>query len=334
MAGPDGGAGRLMAALRKVLHASLKLAQLQARLHVAAARLDAEMARRHRGEDAAAHAERQAALKQLVGTHLPSANRGVEGFYRFLSRLSLSVADARRVYDEVAARHALDSAAPPTAAPPAPSLDLDDLLGDGPLQPVVAEAAPAAAPRRDDADEFADEVVSAWLGRVRRVTGERDTVQALQLDPAAVADLLEVWECAAHRMGLSRRIAERVGPQMRSVGRRSDVAAQRCAVIAASIVDDFLAFNGTTDLPADRRPRSGGRPVFAFPPLPVDGLPELEEKPTHGLASTWWGDWAVSLIKLGVDNIGFSGAPGAIDAHDNGALGALRARIRPLTAAG
>lgn len=333
MAGPDGGAGRLMAALRQVLHASLKLGQLQARLRVAAGRLDAEMARRHRGDDDAARAERQAALKQLVGARLPSANRGVERFYRFLSRLSLSVADARSVYDEVVARHALDNPAPQAAAAPAPSLDLDDLLGDGPVAAVVAEAAPAAAPRRDDADEFADEVVSAWLARVRRVIGDRDTVQALQLDPAAVADLLEVWERAAHRIDLPGQIARRVRPQMRSVGRRSEVAATRCAVIASSIVDDFLAFNGTAGVPADRRPRSGGRPVFAFPPLPVDGLPELKEEPEYGLASTWWADWAVSLIKLGVDNVGFSGAPGGIDAHDNRALGALRARIRPMTTA-
>lgn len=330
MAGPDGGAGRLMAALRGVLNPTLKATQLQARIGVAARQLDAELAKLHRGDDDEARAERQAALKQLVGARLPSANRGVASFYRFLSRLSLEPSDARRVYDEVVARQGSEPAAAAAAEVAPPALDLDDLLGDGPAAPVAAAETPPPVVRRDDADEFASEAVAAWIARVRGLVADRQAIQSLQLEAGAVADLLEVWERAAHRVGLAGQIARRVGPQMRSVGRSSEIAAQRCAVIAASAIDDFLAFNGTAGVPADKRPRSAGRPVFAFPPLPVDGLPVLDEKPAHDLATAWWGDWAVSLIRLGVDNVGFNGAPGGVDAHDNGALGALRARIRPL----
>lgn len=341
MAGPDGGAGRLMSALREVLHPTLKLGQLQARLGVAARGLDDELKKLHRGEDDEARAERQAALKQLVGARLPSANRGMVAFYRFLSRLSLTAAEARQVYEDVVARHALEPVAAQAAAvsaPPASSLDLDDLLGDGPSAPaavaaVAAEPPPAAPARRDDADEFGSAVVAAWLERVRRVVSDRETLAALSLDAGAVADLLEVWQSGAHRLDLAGQIARRVGPQMRTAGRRSEVVAQRCAVIAAAAVDDFLAFNGSAEQPVERRPRSGGRPVFAFPPLPADGLPQLEEKPSHGISTLWWGDWAVSLIKLGVDNIGHTGAPGEIDAHDNETLGSLRRRLRPLVAA-
>lgn len=328
--GPDGGAGRLIAALHGVLNPTLKLGQLRARLGVAAKKLDDELFKRHRGQGEEARAECQATLRQLVNARLPRADRRVESFYRLLSRLSLSVGEARRIYQDVVSRHGLESAMAPAALAPTPSsLDLD-LFGDGPVTPTAEAAVPPDVPRRDDADEFASEVVSKWLHNVDGVIGDQNTLLTLQVDAAALGVLRDVWFHGAHRIELAKAIVKRVRPLMRVVGRRSDVVAQRCAVIASSIVDDFLAFNGTAGLPTEKQPHRAGRPVFAFPPLPKDGLPQLEETPTHGLASTWWGDWAVSLVTLGVRNVGFSGATGGVDADDNHALGELRARVKPL----
>jgi hypothetical protein len=331
----NGGVSLLVSRLEQVLSPELKSRQITARLVEQAKALDARLRRFYRSEDAGSLKEKEEALVDLQKRLAASAqSRKLANFTHYLACLTLSEADAREALLNVAAMKN-DATAPAAEkeSAAASNPDLDDLLSEILDKPEPAASAAAsgkqALRQRDRYDLFANHVLNLWTEKVRGLALNAQALAALGIDAQLAGDLANELVVGAHRCGLMAAIAQKVRSQLQAANVRWDDIADRCGVIAATAINDYVGFLGFATLPQDQRPKQRQRAVFQTPDLP-DGAPELEERRKE-LEKEYFVDWVVSLRQLGLDNVTFSGGR-EIDEKQNARLGEILATLQVASA--
>lgn len=336
----DGGVTYLVENLECVLSPTLKTNQLVGRLIDQAKVLDGRLRRFYQADDDASRKEKEDALLLLLQNLFEAtSDSGYRNFVHFLSCMKLADGEVRAAFLNVGSLKKLDAApsasAAASAAAPPPATKKPNPFG---APKAAAGSAPAVATtpvrQRDRYDQFAGEVINLWTERVRGLSTRTQTLTALGLDAALASDLANELVIGAHRNGLATQIAQRVRSQVASANLRWDEVADRCAGIAAMLVNDYVAYLGFAGLPVDKRPvfpeppQPDGRPVFLAPPVPGKGdIPALGPH-REALEDQYFLDWGVSLKQLGLDNINYAGGR-EIDAKDNLELGGILAEMAP-----
>src|SRR5690606_36967020 len=170
-----------------------------------------------------------------------------------------------------------------------------------------AAATDAPAPthmQRDRSDYFAAEVINLWTERVRSLSTDAATLAALGMDAQLVGDLGNELVIGAHRNQLAERIAEQIRSQVAAANVRWDEVADRCAGIAAMLVNDYVSHLGFAEMPVAQRPEFPGAPQprvrGVFEPLPSSAdRAELSDQRTP-LEHNYFLDWGVSLLHIGL----------------------------------
>lgn len=323
----DGGVAYLVGRLQQVLSPQLKTRQLSGRLVEQARNLDGLLRRFYQSNDDASRKEKDDALVQLrrrlYGACQPRAYRN---FIQMLACMKLTEAEVRAAFLNVGAMKI--EAAAPVEAEAAPVAELDPW--GSPASAAAPSVAATVATQRDRYDHFASQVINLWTERVRTLSTQTQTLAVLGLDAQLVGDLGNELVIGAHRNLLAQEIAQRVRSQVAAANLRWDEVADRCAGIAAMLVNDYVAYLGYGTLPADKRPAFPEAPqprvrgVFAAPPMPAPGTTPALEKQRVALEHQYFLDWGVSLKQLGLDNLSHEGGR-EIDEEDNRALGLILA---------
>ena len=327
----DGGVSHLVRELESVLHPTLKAAQMSGRLADQGADLAGRLRRFYRADDDGSRREKEEAVlnlrRRLAGV---VRQRGYASFLDYLAAVMVGDIDVREAFLNVAslrldppARGGGDAAPPaaPSAAWDDPWADTDG--GDGSAASVPAE-------QDDRASMFANQVLNLWIERVRSVALREQTLFGLGIDARLASDLGDELVVGAHRSGIGRTIAARVRDQVQAAHVRWEDVADRASTIAATAINDYVAFLGFADLPPERRPgfpeppKTAERPVFRAPPR-LGATPALEAH-RRSQEAEYFLDWGVALRQLGVDNTSFSGGR-EIDPDQNRRLGAILAQI-------
>ncbi len=333
----DGGVSHLVANLERVLSPRLKTAQLVGRLTEQAQQLDGRLRRFYQADDDSSRKEKEQTLLNLRRRLYKAANdRGYRNFTQLLTCMKLAEADVRGAFLNVASLRI--EPAPAEEASASTTAEADPWDDDPWAEAAPAADAPKAAPaprrQRDRFDLFAMQVLNLWTERVRGLSSDTQALAALGMDAQLVGDIGNELVIGAHRHELIDRLAERVRSQVAAANVRWDEVADRCAGIAAMLVNDYVSHLGFGDLAPDARPavpeppKLRQRGVFAAMPMPARGeIPALGEQRAP-MERDYFMDWGVALRQLGLDNVSFSGGR-EIDEADNRALGEILAAVAP-----
>ena len=340
MALNDGGVSHLVAHLERVLSPRLKTAQLVGRLTEQAQQLDGRLRRFYQADDDSSRKEKEQTLLNLRKRLFKVCNdRGYRNFTLMLACMKLAEADVRGAFLNVASLRVdtapLEEPVAAAAAAGDPDPWGDDPWADAPAAgDAPAKAAPPPRRQRDRFDLFAAQVLNLWTERVRGLSSDAQALAALGMDAQIVGDIGNELVIGAHRNALIERIADRVRSQVAAANVRWDEVADRCAGIAAMMVNDYVSQLGFGDLPAAARPAVPEPPkprlrgVFDVMPMPGHGeIPALGEQRAP-MEREYFLDWGVALRQLGLDNVSFSGGR-EIDEADNRALGEILAAMAP-----
>lgn len=328
----DGGVGYLVENLERVLSPQLKTHQLGGRLLSQGQQLDARLRRFYQADDDSSRKEKEQALMNLrMRLFQVSKERQYRNFIQLLSRMKLAEADVRGAFLNVAALR-IDTAA---AADPAGASAAASPWDDDPWATTAGPAADAPVQvhvQRDRSDYFAAEVINLWTERVRMLSTDTATLASLGMDAQLVGDIGNELVIGAHRNQLAERIAGQIRSQVAAANVRWDEVADRCAGIAAMLVNDYVAHLGFAEQPAAQRPAfpGGARPrvrgVFESLPSSADRSALADQRTP--LEHEYFLDWGVSLLQIGLDNVSFSGGR-EIDEADNRELGEILAGLSP-----
>lgn len=298
----DGGVSYLVERLGRVLKPGLKAHQIAERLAEEVVTLDGKLRRFYLGDDEDTRQKREQELLALRRTLFDaSARDGFRNFFQLLNGFSLGIPEAREVVLNVAALR-IDALAPDGAA--------------GSAEPDPwANAESGEPPRRrlDRASVFAREIMNAWTDKLRTLSQNEVAVRNLGFEARLIDDMANELIIGATRMGVADRIAGEVRARLQTANVRWDesTVADRAATMAATAIDDYVAYLGFIAKAEAERPgfpeppRQPERPIFARPPA-VAGIPVLEPQ-RAALERQFFLDWGVALRQLGLDNVGFSG---------------------------
>ncbi len=179
---------------------------------------------------------------------------------------------------------------------------LKAVFGD---DPGTAVPGGPAAPARDEAELFANESVSMWLGRMRRLAEDQQRLLQLAMTGESMATLIGELSAAVGRLQLREQIADLVRTA-RAYRQRSSFA--RSAMITQNLINGFINYLGygageLAGRPAIALDGGGNRPIFA-PRPPVTDFPVLgEESVAH--EEEYYTDWCAGLVQLVQDNVRF-----------------------------
>lgn len=292
MVANDGGIGRIARALGPVCNPALKREQVRNQLAEIAGRLARELEPFHVSGDLDAElrkrmAEARRAMNALMDTI--EAQR----FGALLGAMVVQVADLVRLF-------AAESRGSQTIGKTIDARRSRSRFAGDDDQP------PAAAPR-DLADILAEASLRHWQEVMQGLATRSDTLAAFGIGQEALSTIVAQLVEGERRLGLSRRLAERI---RRELAFQTAVADRftRPAMIAERLINEYVAFLGFDQLPPAARPESGvteGRRIFVRPP-PADEFPALEEA-NSAYEAAYCDDWAdgfLAIVEANVKNVG------------------------------
>ena len=199
-----------------------------------------------------------------------------------------------------------------------------------PASSVVADAAQdVPSVRTMTLNSFQAEVaIQQWIETMKRFRDDEALRAHCGLRGQSVSDLVAELIHAARRTGLNTRIAAQLADL--SYGLTVESVASPAGILAAEVINDFVATLGFSTQPEATRPvvamaEGGGRPIFASRPE-REALADLPAEP-RPIAHETWEDWVFALEALMLDNAK-DGGGAEIDIEQNLALGRILDGIR------
>ncbi|MFM9942199.1 MAG: virulence factor SrfC family protein [Hyphomicrobiaceae bacterium] len=192
----------------------------------------------------------------------------------------------------------------------------------------LAAAAPRAAalrPAADDAQTYAAAALAHWVASVRLFAEADRICQLLQMPRASLLQLVDELIAGAARLGLEERIAAEI-ESLIADETQDEHRAQKAALVAASVIGDYVMWLGFADAHANTQPRRKGRaqtPIFqraASTNVWAGG------SDTAGFDQEFLIDWSQAFQALVADNVADL-AERTVDAERNRRLGELLQRL-------
>jgi hypothetical protein len=180
--------------------------------------------------------------------------------------------------------------------------------------------------RRGHAQDRADTLIAAWIGKLRRFAADPNLRGYFGLEPAQADTLVAEIIAIAERTRLHRRIVEVL--QRAHGGLRFDQAAERRAALVAQMVNEQVNFVGLSIggvLAAERPSLPDGAKAFERPPPPGERS-EIADQP-EPYRDMFCLSWADALVDAVERNVRARADGGSVDQAQNEALGAILARL-------
>ena len=312
----DGGISYLAERLRPVCDPALKAEQIAGRLADLSRDIDRQLRPMFHDGDAAAELERARARARELARELVAC-ASAQRFGALLRALQVTTDQISSIYWRLQSEPE-DGDAPVGAASGVE--DYGDLLGDL-FGGDAAVLPPAGA--RDRFERFSDLTLEDW-SRGMRVFADRDDTESLfrvSRDKAQV--LVGEVERASRRLRLRERLTDALHRHA-SFQQRGAAAAQKPTIVAEQMINEFVHTLGFGDVPPERRPRAGQRPIFAPRPA-VNGLPPIGAQPLP-YDRTFHADWIVAVARTMEDNVR-DAASGPVDVEQNSRLGRVLQKL-------
>jgi hypothetical protein len=207
-----------------------------------------------------------------------------------------------------------------------------DLFNDAPVTTPSQPGRDAA----DDESQFARQVQRFWLQHLRALPDSSSLLSLLDVDKTTLTQLIEELIDASFRLDIAGALQRALSEHELPGGNR-EAKADRQVSRALTVLGDFVAWLGFSQLPEAQRPASRvnpGQPIFARPPGPsvtfgqASRLTKLSATPANNTAFYIY-DWLVGLDRLIVDNNGYASGR-ELDAAARNALADIVRQFAPV----
>lgn len=290
MALDDGGMGALVAYLERVARPEVKRERIAERIDAMVMSIvEQEVGRYYRsgGEDEVRRKTEAAA--RVVAALKPRAHLLGE----LLAMMQPSTEHVRALYLRAEAEAVETAAETPVVSNGFISLDLD------------APAAGFDLPTERGAAPFARLLLSDWQRQLRGLPDSLDVHRFFDLPKDILHIVVSEIVTGAKGANVERDLIALLSEAEERAGTTRARLADQQALVALSVIAEYVDTLGFLDQPEEKRPKStaiSGRKVFA-PPPPVTGMPKLAERPLNYPAIRIL-DWLDAFTAVAIGNAG------------------------------